>query len=405
MSQPSAPDPFEQAKQLFLQGLDCYETGRFEDAEKRFVSSLELLPGRVSTLVNLAAARLELARPQEALAAADEVLALEPDNFDAWLHRGTALGRLDRNEEALASFEKVLALDALLAEPWLRHGQMLQSLKRPEQALLSYERALAIDPGLAQAWSNRGGILQEMKRLDEAARAFEQAIAHGGDAELHGYYLASVGAGATPATAPKRYVQSLFDDYAGQFDEHLVGMLHYRAHAVLAQHLEAPAGGGFRSALDLGCGTGLCGPLVKPMTGRLTGVDLSRPMMDKARTLGVYDRLAQADIVDFLRDTDETYDLVLAADVFIYVGDLAPIFDALHRVMDGAGTFCFSAELARHDSTGFELLPSLRYAHSEDYLRRLAAKYGFDVAKVLRSAIREDQREVIEGLFCYLTRR
>lgn len=391
---------------LFVEGLGCHEAGRFEDAERCYLASLALLPGRVSTLVNLAATRIELSRPQEALDVADQVLAIEPDNFDAWFHRGTALGHLGRHEEALANFEKALALDARHAEPWLRHGQVLQRLKRPAQALGSYERALAIDPSLAQAWSYRGGILQEMKRLTEAAHAFEQAIAHGADAELNGYYLASVDARNPPATAPRGYVQSLFDDYAGQFDEHLVQVLHYRAHTVLTKHLEGLARGGrFRSALDLGCGTGLCGPLVKPMTEQLTGVDLSAPMMDKAKTLGVYDRLAHADIVEYLRTTDQNYDLVLAADVFIYIGDLAPIFGAVHRAMDRSGVFCFSAEIAGDAAGGFELRPSLRYAHSERYLRALAAQHGFEIVEMSREPIREDQREPMDGLFVYLARR
>lgn len=400
-----APEDFERAKQLFVEALGCFEAGHFEDAEQRFLSSLDLLPGRVSTLVNLAATRLELARPQEALGAADQVLAIEPDNLDAWFHRGSALGQLGRHAEALASYEKLLAIDGHLAQPWFRHGQTLQSLDRHEQALASYGRALEIDPGLAQAWSNRGGILRETMRLEEAAHAFKHAIAHGGDVELNAYFLASVDARAVPASAPGHYVESLFDDYAGQFDEHLVRVLNYRAHIVLAKHLEGLARGRFKSALDLGCGTGLCGPLVKPMAERLTGVDLSSRMLDKARALGVYDHLVQADIVDYLRTTDRSYDLVLAADVFIYVGELSPVFAAAYQSLNAAGIFCFSAELAQRDDQDFELLPSLRYAHSQRYLRELAAQHRFEIVKLLREPMREDQRRSIEGLFVYLTRR
>jgi len=406
MPEPATTDPFEHAKSLFLEGLACFGTRRFVDAEQRFLASLTFVPGRVSTLVNLAATQLELSRPREALATADQVLAVEPDNLDAWFHRATALGHLGRHEDALAGFEKALSLDRRPAPVWLRHGQTLQALNRHDEALGSYERALAIDPTLAQAWSNRGGILREAKRLDEAAHAFEQAIAHGGNAELNGYYLASVGGRHTPATAPKNYVQPLFDDYADEFDEHLVRVLHYRAHEVLIGHLERLKNPRrFDSALDLGCGTGLCGPLVKPLTARLTGVDLSSRMIDKARALGVYERLIHADIVEYLSTTADRFDLVLAADVFIYIGDLAPVFAAVHRVMEAAGVFCFSAELAGSESQDFELLPSLRYAQSERYLRELAARHGFEVARLLREPVREDQRKSIGGMFVYLTRR
>ncbi len=401
------PDPatFEHARQLFLQGLELLESGQAAQAEKRFLSSLELLPRRSSTLVNLAAARLDLGRPQDALTAIEEVVAMEPDNLDAWFHRGTACGLLDRNEDALASFERLLAIDDSIAEPWLRHGQVLQSLKRPEQALASYDRALAIDPALAAAWTNRGGILQELRRFEEAAAAFRQALAHGGDPELNRYYLASVGGAGAPPGAPASYVRSLFDDYADEFDEHLVQVLGYRAHQALTGHLATIAPRRFRSALDLGCGTGLCAPQLAAIADRLTGVDLSRQMLDRAAGLGLYHQLVQADITQYLAETSATHDLVIAADVFIYIGDLVPVFSAVRRVLQPGGVFCFSVEVANDDCNSFELLPSLRYAHSASYLRGLAADHDLDVAGLLREPLRQDQREAVDGLFVYLAAR
>jgi predicted TPR repeat methyltransferase len=128
-------------------------------------------------------------------------------------------------------------------------------------------------------------------------------------------------------------------------------------------------------------------------------------MLDKAQALGLYDRLVHADIVDHLQSTEERYDLVTAADVFIYVGDLEPVFAALDPALETKGIFCFSAECAAAESVDFELLPSLRYAHSERYLRALAARHGFDLLQLIRAPIREDQREPIRGMYVYLARR
>ncbi|MEJ8811228.1 tetratricopeptide repeat protein [Variovorax ureilyticus] len=405
MSTTPAPEAFEQARQRFFEGLEAFKAGRFADAEQAYLASLALVPGRVSTLINLAAARLGLGRPQQALDASAQVLAIEAGNAEAWFHQANALAQLNRHPEALQSFEKVLQLDTLPpGETWLRHGQTLQALGRPEQALDSYERALAADPGIAQAWTNRGSILRDMNRGDEAAAAFRQALALGADPELHRYYLASVsGTQAAPPTAPGHYVETLFDDYARDFDAHLVGQLGYQAHRTLATHL-AELGRGFHSALDLGCGTGLCAPYLKPLADKLVGVDLSRQMLQKAHALGLYERLVHADITAYLSQTDERYDLVTAADVFIYVGDLAPVFAALDRVLVPGGIFCFSAETTADESMDFELLPSLRYAHSERYLRGLAARHGLDVARLVRAPIRDDQREAIAGMFVYLRR-
>ncbi|MBC7954970.1 MAG: methyltransferase domain-containing protein [Cytophagales bacterium] len=362
---------FEQAKAQFLAGLASLEAGQYAQAEAHFLSSLERLPGRISTLVNLAATRLKLRRPQEALSVADQVLTLEPDNRDALLHRANSLLELNRHPQALHAFERLLALE----------------------------------PSFAPAWSTCGDILRELGRRDEAAVAYRRALAHGADAELTGYYLAALGAAPqSPTGAPRAYVEALFDGYAGQFEQHVVQVLGYRAHEVLTQSLAALHPGRFSSALDLGCGTGLCGPLLKPLCDRLAGVDLSAQMLARAQALGVYDSLMHADVTEHLCHTDERHDLVLAADVFIYVGDLSAVFEAVSALMDPGGLFCFSVEVPSTETRGFELLPSLRYAHSEIYLRELAQQHGLEVSKLVREPIRTDQRQSIDGMFVCLTR-
>jgi len=369
-------DRFEQAKAHFFAALGRQQAGDFVEAERLYRASLALVPARASTLINLAAVQLRLARPSDALASADAALAVERDSVDALLHRATALAELARPHDALAAFQ----------------------------------RLLAIEPRHATAWSGYGTVLREMGRLDEAANAFRAALRHGGDGgedELNGFYLASVeGSAAPPSAPPRAYVAGLFDRYADEFDSHLVGQLRYQAHGRLVQQLIASerAGARFESALDLGCGTGLCGPLVRPIVGRLTGVDLSARMLDKARALGVYDRLAHADIVEFLAANEERFDLVLAADVFIYVGDLARVFALLERAI-GRGVFCFSVESLGDEGAGVRLLPSLRYAHSDAYLESLASQHGFEVVAMEHAPVREEQGQLIEGAYAVLRRR
>jgi len=430
-------DPFEQAKQLFVQGTTDLEAGRLQQAERAFEASLQLLPGRPSTLVNLGTTKLRLAKPAEALEALDRALAQTPDDRDAWCHRHEALVQLGRYEEALASCDKAIAIDAtcapawrgramLLAQlrrydealsaldrlaalvpdhgaTWQRRGQLLQKLNRHDEALDAYDKALSLNSALSQAWTLRGGVLRDQGRLDEAVESYRQALAHGGDAELNGYFIASLIGRDAPATAPPRYVQSLFDDYADSFDEHLTNVLRYEAPRFLIDNLRGVGPAQFDAALDLGCGTGLCGPLVKPAVRRLDGVDLSPLMLEKARALGVYAHLAPGDLVEHLRQSSHRYDLVLSADVFIYVGDLEPVFAGVARVMPPAGVFCFSVEEAGDDRT-VVLNTHQRYAHSERYIRALAARHGFGIVRVLRHAIREDQREAIPGMYCYLVK-
>jgi predicted TPR repeat methyltransferase len=430
---------FNQARDLFLSGVQHFEAGRLDEAERQFRASLALLPGRASTLSNLGATLIKLARPAEALPVLEQALAAEPGNLDALCHLGVALGDLGRDDEALARYDQALAADpqhapalyqrgvtlnllgrydeALAAlqrfldlrpghaRAWLLLGETLQTLERRDEALSSFDKALAIDSTLGEAWSHRGGILRDAGQLQEAADAFRKAMAHGADAELNGYFLSALTGTDAPQTPPSRYVEFMFDGYADKFDEHLVQVLHYQAHKVLVEQLTGIGPRPFSAVLDLGCGTGLCGPLVKPLAGRLDGVDLSRNMLDKAGVAGVYDELVHADVAAFLQTTPRRYGLVLSADVFIYVGDLEPVFRGVRRVIEPGGVFCFSVEAAAEsegNEASFELRPSLRYAHTEGYLCALAARHGFGVAKLFRHAIREDQRQPVEGLFVYL---
>lgn len=392
---------FERAKQHFLEGLRCFEASRFDAAEQQFRQSLALLPGRVSTLANLAATCIKLRRPQEALDLLAQALGAAPDDADAWALRGAALGDLQRHGEALQAFDELLQRQPQHAAAWFQRARTLQALNRPEEALRDYDRALANDPALAQAWSNRGGLLKDLRRIGEAIASFEKALALGADPELNGWFLASLTGAPAPPVAPAEYVERLFDDYAESFDEHLVGVLHYRGHRALIEGLQRMARRRFARALDLGCGTGLCAPLLQPLADRIDGVDLSQRMLDKARSRGLYDELTQADVVQHLQSTPRRYELVVAADVFIYIGELDPVFAGVRRVMD-EGVFCFSVE-ALEDGRDVALRPSQRYAHSERHVRELARRHGFGVAEVSRQAIREDQREAIEGLLVCLT--
>jgi predicted TPR repeat methyltransferase len=361
---------FEQAKQFFVQGLGHYQAGRFEAAERDFAASLALLPGRPSTLTNLGAARLKLGKFQEAADLLQEALAQEPDNAEALGHRAAALAELGRQGEALACVE----------------------------------RALALDPGVGPAWTLRGSLLKDLGRPGEAAQAYQQAIAQGADPELNRYYLAALTVGGeVPQAPPAQYVQALFDGYADGFEEHLVEVLKYRAPRILVDRLRATQRR-FDCALDLGCGTGLCGLLLKPLVASLHGVDLSGNMVQRAAARGVYDSLVQADLARYLAQTEQKYDLVLAADVFIYVGALEAVFDGVARVMPPGGTFCFSVE-ACEEGPELSLRPSLRYAHSSRYIQKLAEQYGFEIEDTAGHSIREDQGQPIPGFFAWLVRR
>ena len=62
---PPPDERFERAKAHFLQGLQCHQAADYIGAERHYRESLALLPGRPSTLINLAATQLRMARPHD----------------------------------------------------------------------------------------------------------------------------------------------------------------------------------------------------------------------------------------------------------------------------------------------------------------------------------------------------
>lgn len=393
----SDPDPQAAARAHFMRGLDHLQAGRMAQAEPEFAAALALAPGRPSVLLNLAATRLALGRPAEALTLLDELLAQQGDDLEALGHRGLALVRLQRPAEAGPMFERITQLDPQRADAWYHLGQVLQQLGASERALAAFDRCVALRPAHGPSWSQRAQVLRELGRDAEAAEGFERALALGDDAALNGYFLAALRGDRVPPAPPRDYVQRLFDDYAPDFDHHLVDTLGYCAPEVLSRLLVTVGARG--AVLDLGCGTGLCAPLLRPLADPLHGLDLSRPMLDAAAARGLYDALWQGDVAEHLAATERRYDVLVAADVFIYVGALEAVFAGARRVLRPGGWFAFSVEPA---ASGLQLQPSLRYAHGDDHVQALAAAQGFGVRQVERGALRRDERHTVAGRYWLL---
>jgi predicted TPR repeat methyltransferase len=390
----------EQARRQFYAGIEAFEAGRLEEARIAFEASLALAPGRPSVLANLGITLFRQGRLDQAVPTLEQAARAEPAQADAWAYLGLSHQGLGHWPAAADALERAVGLLPGDARLWLALGRCRLALDAIAPALQAFDRAVAAAPDLAEAWSERGSLLRELHRLQEAAQCFDKALALGADAELHGYYLASVRGADAPLVSPRRYVESLFDEYADDFEQHLVDQLHYRAHESLVQPL-IRGGRRFRTVLDLGCGSGLCGKLIKPLADDVDGVDVSQAMLAQARRTGVYRHLVHADLAAYLADAAIRAELVLAADVFIYVGDLTSVFASVRRVVAPGGCFAFTVELSP-DGKEVQLLPSLRYAHSESYVRRLAHESGFQVREMRAAPLRNDQALPVTGLYVYL---
>lgn len=294
-------------------------------------------------------------------------MTLPPSNPDPRARRrleiGLALLEDSQLAEAAEAIRAAIELDPRDAESHFALGQALEAAGG--DAAAAYRTALELDPG---------------DHMGAAVR------------------LALIGAAPVPAQLPEAHVRTLFDQYAPRFDTALVEKLRYRGPELLRQAVDRAAPEGPLDILDLGCGTGLAGIAFADRRRRLDGIDLSPGMLLQALARKLYDRLEPGEIVAALADWPERYDLALAADVAVYIGDLAPLFAATRRVLRPGGLFALTLEaLDGADGAGWRLGDHHRYQHSAAYLRDAAAAAGFAVVGIDSSWTRTERKVPLPG--------
>lgn len=266
-----------------------------------------------------------------------------------------------------------------------------------------FAQALERAPHFAPAAFGLAVACERLGRRDEARAAFAKCLALAPADELGAaLHLARLEGGGAPAIPPLAYVAALFDQYAESFDAHLTSALGYDGPQVLLAAVVRLAPRRFPVLLDLGCGTGLAAAAFAALTDRRAGVDVSAKMVAQAQAKGLYQRLAVADAVDFLdAEPEASADLVLAADVMPYVGELRGMIRAAARALRPDGLFAFTVQSAQ---AGMELGSDLRYAHSPAYLAGAASSAGLCMVALEMASVRRDRGVPVPGLVVVLAK-
>jgi predicted TPR repeat methyltransferase len=378
------------------EALAHHRAGRLQEAEAIYRARLAADPADADAMHWLGVLASQCGQQELALELIERALARRRGDPEIMNNRGNVLNALGRHADAAGAFRRAITVAPSFAEAHYNLGHALKAQGQNREAAEAYSRALELHPDFVAAHYNLGLAQRALGRNDEAARAFRRCLeldpADGSGARLA---LAALGEAAAPDRADPAFVRGLYDHYAGKFDAHLVERLAYRAPEIIAEALAAewPALPQNPAALDLGCGTGLAGVPLKPRLGRLSGVDVSPAMIARARERGIYDDLETADLIAFLERPGPAYDLVIAADVLIYFGDLAPVMRGVARHLRQAGRFVFTTEDAGTER--IKLHQGLRYAHSAGYLREVLATAGLACVRMEPTATRrEDERPV-----------
>lgn len=387
--------------EMLREAVARHQAGDLARAEALYRDVLRARRDDVNALHLLGVALRQQGRLPEALAQLDRAVALRPANPLFRANRGAALadaGRLADAVEDLARAAEGRPGDATT----LRNlGQAMAALGQARAALDPLSRATAAAPEDAEPRLALAHALREAGEPDRAAEAAREALDRapaGSDmAREARFLLAALGAAPPPDRAPADYVRALFDRYAPRFDADLEGRLGYRTPALLAALVErtglAPARA--LSVLDLGCGTGLSGVALAPFAARMEGLDLSPRMLEEAARRGIYAALHEADLEHFLATHPGAWDLIAAADVLNYLGDLGPSMTGIAGALRPGGIAAFSIETGA--GAGFALGEGLRYRHDPGHVAELARGAGLD--EVAREAVvlREERGTPVQG--------
>ena len=369
--------------------------GRLEEAELSHTQAIALKPDFALAHNNLGVTLQELGRLNEAETSYKQAIALKPDLAEAHYNLGNTLQQIGKLDKAEASYTQAIALKPDYPEAHSNLGVTLQELGKSDEAETSYKQAIVLNPDYAESYYNLGNTLQKLDRLEEAKVSYTQAIALEPEHSSAKHMLRAL-TGEKSLTAPRDYVERLFDNYAAKFESSLVDNLEYEIPRVIAEMIIKDSKFDLLGTItDLGCGTGLFGAEIKKVCKHLEGIDLSKKMLDEAKKKNIYNKLINQDILTYLSIASLNFDYFVSTDVFVYIGDLSDVFRLIKSRNKTGGKLAFSTE--DYDGDGFFLEQSGRYSHSKKYIESLCKKYSYKLLHFETQNLRKEKNKKISG--------
>ena len=420
--------------QALVMAVGWQRVGRYTDAAQVYLQILAGAPNHVDALHFLGVAEQQAGRLTAALEYLDRALTLLPDHPDALCNRGNIhrlLWHLDEAEAdyrhslrrrpddpntltnlavllrargdwegALAALRAVLARHPVYAPAWLNLANTLQCMDRSVEAIEAYQQAAKIAPESAAMFRDLGLALCSEGRLQEAIAMYRRWLALAPDDARAQHLLAGCTGENAPVRASEDYVKAEFDAFAASYDAKLA-RLEYCGPKMVADCAQeiAPSLPSAPVVLDAGCGTGLCAPFLRPLAGRLVGVDLSTEMLAAARMRGSYDDLVVGELTTFMIEHPHCFDLIVSADTLIYFGALDDVMGAALRALRPGGVLIFTLERAEaaEAANGFCLRPHGRYGHTREYIAEVVRQEGLDDVRITDAQVRKEFRRWVES--------
>lgn len=342
-------------------GISLKEIGHLEEASKNFETAIYYNPNHSQAHCNLGIIQIILKKFDDAISNLLKSISLNPRYESAYNNLGIAYKEKKMFKDAMSSFKRAISLKPDYYQVFNNIASMYHNTGDYENAISYYKKAVIINPNYHQA--------QHM--LDSLS-------------------------GKKNQSAPADYVIDLFDGFAKTFEDSLTKKLSYNVpYLIKEQVLQDCNYKNSSDVLDLGCGTGLVGKELFGLVNKIEGIDLSLSMLSEAERKGVYNQLTKADIFNYLSKEYLNFDYYIAADVFIYVGDISKIFETIKAKNKKNGKLIFSTEI--YDGEDFKLEKSGRFSHSHKYIKNLCNVYDYNLDYFKKIKLRKEKKDFIAG--------
>jgi predicted TPR repeat methyltransferase/TolA-binding protein len=412
-------------------GTVYYAQNHFADAIKYYRLAINKKPDYLDAFYNLALALTKNQQLQDAIGVYEQITAMGPSYTAAYFQLGCLYLELNQIQKAISCFQTVeqnhpqqFETQSNLATCYLKLGLLNQARTHYTKALAispddtqilfnlgvinmqqghiegaiqNYQRVIQLNPDFFAAHNNLGVAFLAKNLRGYALHHFREALRLQPHNEAIGYTVQMLVQDQQVLTSPPGYIQNLFDSYADHYEPHLLNTLDYKIPELLLEAVNTikPMAPKSLDMLDLGCGTGLCGLSFESYAKTLTGIDLSPKMLTLAAQKNIYTELMANELLDGLNQKEHAYDLIIAGDVFVYTGDLMPIFQATARALRLQGLFAFNTEIT--DKEDFMMNASGRFSHRKKYLEQLASLNGYEIVYYQRAVTRLQNNEPVYG--------
>ncbi len=390
---PASPDA------LHFLGVLLHQRDRSDEAVELIERSIALDPGQPDRYNNLGNVLLERGEFERAADVYGQAITLQPGHADAHNNLGVLLRALQRGDEAEQAYRRAIALNPEHVDAYNNLGMLLAARGATHDAVACYCKAITLKPLNAQSRKLLGVAYYTIGEIDKAGEVFRQWLADEPDHPIARHMLAACSGLDVPPRAADAYVAATFDAFADSFDAKLE-RLNYRAPSLLVETLgRLAAADETLIVLDAGCGTGLCGSLLKPYAARLLGVDLSAGMLTRAAARHVYDKLYKGELTAFLAAHDAAFDIIVSADTLVYFGQLDGVARAASHALRPGGLLLFTVEACDASvAAGYRINPHGRYSHGGPYVADQLRAAGFELLQMAPAVLRSEAGEDVHGL-------